>query len=106
MQKTFGKDSDEWKFFGEFWKMIQAYYVPDKSDEYWDSLIEQANQLFNKYKGNLFIYKMIKAFLDYADRALKGEQPPSVGRTVITITVKPKSQDEGNMDVTEVSQAK
>ena len=64
--KRFDKDSEEFKFFADFWKMVQAYYVPEDSDEYWDSLLSASALMGKKYQGKL--YKcMIQGFLDYAE---------------------------------------
>lgn len=104
--KKLSKDSQEWNFFCDFWKWIQEYYVPDKSDEYWLPLIDSYNKLYKKYEGNLLAWIMCKAFMEYTERALRGEKPPDGQKTVISITVKPKSQNEGNMDVTGVSGSK
>jgi len=54
--KRFSKDSREFQFFGEFWKLAQKYYVPEESDEYWDNLIKDCSSLCNKYKDTFFLH--------------------------------------------------
>ncbi len=54
--KKFSKDSKEFQFFGEFWKLAQKYYVPEESDEYWDNLIKDCSSLCNKYKDTFFLH--------------------------------------------------
>jgi len=63
--KRFDKNSDEFKFFGEFWKWTQEHYIPEESDEYWEELLASAGEISNKYKGNKLFPKLIIAVLDY-----------------------------------------
>lgn len=68
--KKFEKGSEEFRFFGEFWKMAQKHYLPDGSDDYWDQLLTDAAMLGKKYNG-LFFKCIIQGFLDYAEKASK-----------------------------------
>lgn len=68
--KKFAKDSEEFRFFAEFWQMVQKYYLPDQSDEYWDAVLHDAASLGKKYPGE-FYKCIIQGFLDYAEKASK-----------------------------------
>lgn len=68
--KKFEKGSEEFRFFGEFWQMVQKYYLPDNSGEYWTPLLTDAAMLGKKYDG-LFFKCIIQGFLDYAEKASK-----------------------------------
>lgn len=63
--KRFDKNSDEFKFFGEFWKWTQEHYIPEKSDEWWEETLASAYEICNKYKGKKLFPKLIIAVLDY-----------------------------------------
>lgn len=68
--KKFEKGSEEFRFFGEFWQMVQKYYLPDNSGEYWTPLLTDAAMLGKKYDG-LFFKCIIQGFLDYAEKVSK-----------------------------------
>ena len=66
----FEKGSKEFQFFAEFWAMVQKYYIPEKNDEYWDSLDNDANNLANKYDDKLFD-TLIIAFINSMAKKLE-----------------------------------
>jgi hypothetical protein len=63
--KKFDKNSDEFKFFGEFWKWTQEHYIPEDSDEYWEELLASAAVICNKYKDHKLFPKLMITVLDY-----------------------------------------
>ena len=69
--KKFDKNSDEFKFFGEFWKWTQEHYIPEKSDEYWEELLASAGEISNKYKDNKLFPKLIVAVINYLEEVNK-----------------------------------
>ena len=69
----FEKGSREFAFFADFWKMVQKYYLPEDTDEYWDNLIAEAAQLKKKYDGDFYHY-MIQGFMSYAEKANKDNE--------------------------------
>lgn len=64
--KKFEKGSDEFNFFGDFFKFVQNHYVPENTDTYWNNLLEESQILSRKYRGT-FYTMMILAFIDYAE---------------------------------------
>lgn len=70
--KKFEKGSEEFLFFMEFWQMVQKYYIPEDSDEYWDDLLSQAAKLTKKYQGS-FYSLLTMAFIDYVERISKDD---------------------------------
>ena len=46
----FKKGSRERQFFSEFWDLCQKYWIPEQSDEYWESVINKTDALNEKYK--------------------------------------------------------
>lgn len=68
--KKFAKDSKEFAFFADFWKLAQEYYIPDDSDEYWEALMTSTMKLEKKYPGR-FYKSLIHGFLDYAEKENK-----------------------------------
>lgn len=68
--KKFEKGSEEFRFFGEFWQMVQKYYLPDNSGEYWTPLLTDAAMLGKKYDG-IFYRNIIQGFINYAEQYCK-----------------------------------
>ena len=46
----FGKGSEEWMMFTDFWKLCQQYWKVESSECYWDELIKDTNEFYRTYK--------------------------------------------------------
>lgn len=66
----FEKGSQEFSFFGEFWMLVQKYYIPEDADEYWERLDNDANDLANKY-DNKFFDDLIVTFIKSMSKKLE-----------------------------------
>ena len=70
----FEKGSEEWRMFTDFWALCQKYWIPDNTDEYWDSFIRESNDFCDKYKGvtdGIFPAKLAMAILDAKEEERK-----------------------------------
>ena len=47
----FSKGSEEWLMFTDFWQLCQKYWEVERSDEYWESLIDCTNDFYEKYRS-------------------------------------------------------
>ena len=47
----FGKGSEEWMMFMDYWQLCQKYWEVERTDEYWDSLIDCTNDFYEKYRA-------------------------------------------------------
>lgn len=47
MRKTFEKGGAEQKMFREFYEIAQDYFIPEETDEYWDSYIARMHEFIN-----------------------------------------------------------
>lgn len=45
----FGKGSEEWMMFTEFWQLCQKYWNPEKNDSYWDGLVTDVDAFYKKF---------------------------------------------------------
>ena len=70
----FEKGSKEFCFFREFWDLIQKYYIPENTDEYWQSLDEDANDLANKYDDKFFDSLIISFVTEMAKKLEEGKR--------------------------------
>lgn len=66
----FPKGSEEWMMFTEFWGICQKYWIPENTDEYWESLIDETNEFAEKYKGE-FANKLAIAFIESMEKKSK-----------------------------------
>ena len=70
--KRFSKGSEEFSLFADFWAFCQKYLVVEAdSEEYWESMTNDGNDLIKKYKGTPFARYMVNAFVSYADGVAK-----------------------------------
>ncbi len=74
----FKKDSAEFKWFGEFWKIVQKYWLPEKNDlHFFENAFEDLSKMYDKYNGNTkldrFSRVMILAFMNFLDGEAKIE---------------------------------
>lgn len=49
-EKRFGKGTEEWQMFKDFWDLCQKYYEPEENSEYWNSLIASVGAFNMKYR--------------------------------------------------------
>ena len=65
------KDTEIWKFFKEYWIILQDYYVPEKDSKYWDNLVANGSRLVDKYKDTdfgRFASDLVQAELNFIER--------------------------------------
>lgn len=55
MEKKFAKGSSEWMMFMDYWALCQKYWVPEKSDEWWDEVIREIDNFAKKYGSTVFV---------------------------------------------------
>ena len=53
-EKNFPKGSEEWMMFMEFWKMCQKYWIPEASDEWWESTLNDIDSFQKRYGSTVF----------------------------------------------------
>lgn len=71
MQGDWTKDSYEFQFMGDFYKLCKEFYLPEKNNEYWDKLVKATCGLCNKYGNTPFVLNMTMGFVNYAEEAYK-----------------------------------
>lgn len=71
MEKRFGKGSEEFVMFTDYWNFVQKYYIPEPQDEWWDELVREADKLADKYGKSYFIRDLIVAHINDVERRSK-----------------------------------
>ena len=49
----FQKGSEEWMMFGDLYKLMQDYWEPEDTDEYWLSLSAAVRDFHDKYQTEI-----------------------------------------------------
>ena len=68
----FQKGSKEWAMFQEYWRICQAYWIPEpNNDDYWKNLFDDVNGFHNKYKDIPLSQHIALGFLDAINELTK-----------------------------------
>lgn len=65
---------------GDLWELIKKYYIPENTEEYWDSAYKAIYELHVKYPSEL-CRKLVLGFWGYLeekDLAMRGVKPTAV----------------------------
>ena len=74
MEVKFGKGSEEWMMFTDFWQLCQKYWETENNDSYWDNLMKDANLFYEKYKDITLSEKLTMAFIDTQEIKFKEKE--------------------------------
>lgn len=66
----FAKESKERKMFLDLWELCQEYWIPEKTEEYWQSLVDAVDQFNEKHPGELAA-KWIYAFVSCKEKEVQ-----------------------------------
>ena len=50
MKAKLNKGTNEFQFFADFYNYLSDHYIPENTEEYYDSMIHKADELLDKYK--------------------------------------------------------
>ncbi len=64
------KGTEEWMFWSDFFQFCKKYWEIPESEEYWDKLAKEANELYDKYETN-YANKFIISFLELKNEEYK-----------------------------------
>lgn len=73
--KTLTRDTPEFKMFGEYYNLVQKFYIVERTDEYWDALVKEGNEFFDKWSKTVPISReLVNALLNYQERMQRLER--------------------------------
>lgn len=61
-RETFQKGSDMWVTWQDIYKFCQDNWIPEDTDEYWETLIKEADDFINKHEDNTFAREFVLWF--------------------------------------------
>lgn len=67
----FPKGCAEWLMFQDYWKICQKYWIVDKSQVYWDSIVKEMVSFSDKYKGIPLAKHLMTAFFEAQEEKYK-----------------------------------
>ena len=67
----FGKGSEEWQMFVDYWNLCQKHWQVESTDEYWENLIDDCNEFCKKYKDYALARQVALAFCNAQEKNLK-----------------------------------
>lgn len=70
MRKKLTKTDAEFQMFADYYKIYQDFYIPEEGNDYWQSLISEADAFLAKYKTK-YAEDLITAYLDSRQRMYK-----------------------------------
>ena len=70
MRKKLTKTDADFQMFADYYKIYQDFYIPEKGNDYWQSLISEADAFLAKYKTK-YAEDLITAYLDSRSRIYK-----------------------------------
>ena len=70
-EQKFSKGSDEWFMFTTFWAMCQAHWIPDKTEGYWQSVIDDCKKFNETFKDVGFSKQLALALIDFLEEKSK-----------------------------------
>jgi len=62
MRGNIGKGTEEFKFFGDLFRLVGDYYQPEKNEEYWEKLIADSENLIRQYEKCHFSF-LVRGFV-------------------------------------------
>lgn len=66
----FDAKSPEFIMFNEYWKLVQYFYTPENTDEYWQAFVKAQAEFLDKYPDGLG-RELSKALLIYLEKKAK-----------------------------------
>ena len=63
-EMRFPKGSEEWQMFMDYWALCQKYWIPEKSDEWWEVVLHDLDVFAKKYGSTVFVRGLCMALVN------------------------------------------
>lgn len=70
----FDKNADGWKMLQDYYILVQKYYIPEDTDEYWESVIAEMDKFAKKYSSVPLARKITMAFIQTLEEESKKQR--------------------------------
>lgn len=85
MKKTIKKTDEEFAILQEFWKILQDFYEPEDTDEYWDKLLATTIKFEREHYDNELCRELILLILNYLERKFKKDKTSSYAKLLTIV---------------------
>lgn len=68
------KGTEEYYMFNALWTMMKKYYIPENTDEYWQSVVNAHKEFCKKYPSKLALDLSTAFINDLQRRSKENEQ--------------------------------
>ena len=85
MKKIIKKTDEEFVILQEFWKILQDFYEPENTDEYWDKLLEVTIKFEREHPNNLLCEQLILLILNYLEKKFKKDKTSSYAKLLTIV---------------------
>ena len=85
MKKIIKKTDEEFAILQEFWKILQDFYEPENTDEYWDKLLETTIKFEREHPNNLLCEQLILLILNYLEKKFKKDKTSSYAKLLTVV---------------------
>ena len=74
MKKIIKKTDEDYAVLQGFWILLQEFYEPEDTDEYWDGFLKATIALEHAHENNLLCNELILMTLNYFEKKFKKER--------------------------------
>ena len=67
----FEKGSCEWYMFQDYWKLCQKFWNPEDNDKYWEAVVSETNNFYEKHKDVMLSKEIMLALIDCLEKKNK-----------------------------------
>ena len=85
MKKTIKKTDEEFAILQEFWKILQDFYEPEDTDEYWNKLLDTTIKFERDHPDNLLCMQLILLILNYLEKKFKKDKTSSYAKLLTIV---------------------
>ena len=85
MKKVINKTDEEFAILQEFWKILQDFYEPEDTDEYWNKLLDTTIKFERDHPDNLLCMQLILLILNYLEKKLKKDKTSSYAKLLTVV---------------------
>ena len=85
MKKIIKKTDEEFTILQEFWKMLQDFYEPEDTDEYWNKFLDSTTKFERSHPNNLLCEQLILMTMNYLEKKFKKDKTSSYAKLLTTV---------------------
>ena len=85
MKKVIKKTDEEFAILQEFWKILQDFYEPEDTDEYWNKLLDTTIKFERDHPDNLLCMQLILLILNYLEKKFKKDKTSSYAKLLTVV---------------------